>query len=62
MKKVKFSGLNLNKQVVSKLNEDQMNQVKGGVTSIPCMIDDDSRPVLCSPDLPKTIKVNITKL
>lgn len=31
MKKVKFEGkLSLNKETISKLNENQMNQIKGG--------------------------------
>lgn len=72
MKKIKFEGkLNLNKAVVSKLNDGEMSGMLGGAkrtraarcqesavctVSLPCMIDDDSRPVLCSPDLPSTIR------
>lgn len=74
MKKIKFEGkLNLNKEVVSKLNDGEMSGMMGGVKrtrgprcqgqesiictiSLPCMIDEDSSPILCSPDLPTTIR------
>lgn len=33
MKKVKITGkLSLNKETIAKLNEDQMNRIKGGLT------------------------------
>lgn len=35
MKKVKFSGkLNLNKETVAKLNDEQMKEINGGITKI----------------------------
>lgn len=35
MKKIKLDGkLSLNKETVAKLNDDQMNEVKGGLLSI----------------------------
>ncbi len=64
MKKIKLKGkLSLNKQSISILNEKAMNNAVGGKktlktgSSVPCAIDDDSRPVLCSPDLPKTLGI-----
>ena len=70
MKKIKFENkLGLNKQIVSKLNETEMYITVGGkkkkvrktvkctivcTVSVPCMIDDLSKP-LCDDKLPKTI-------
>jgi hypothetical protein len=39
MKKIKLNGkLNLNKETVSKLNDEQMRQVNGGFTSFVCSL------------------------
>jgi len=64
MKRIKLNQkLSLNKEIVSNLNDAEMQNALGGkkrvskncATSVPCFIHDDSSPVLCSPDLPSTI-------
>ena len=38
MKKIKLTkGLQINKEVVSKLQEDQMSEVKGGKAALSCL-------------------------
>ena len=39
MKKVNLNGkLSLNKETIAKLNDDQMNSIKGGATHFPCIV------------------------
>jgi len=46
MKKVKFEGkLNLNKETIAKLNQDEINSIKGGAT-YPCFVKTGACPVI----------------